>query len=81
MTGVLPDGNMLISGSQEVRVNQELRILEIAGVVRARDISKDNTIPYTKVAEARISYGGRGRMSEMQQPALGHQIYNALKPF
>ena len=81
VTGVLPNGNMLVSGSQEVRVNQELRILEVAGVVRPRDISKDNTIPYTKVAEARISYGGRGRMSEMQQPALGHQIYNALKPF
>lgn len=81
VTGVLPDGNMLISGSQEVRVNQELRILEVAGVVRPRDISKDNTIPYTKVAEARISYGGRGRMSEMQQPGWGHQIYNAVKPF
>ncbi len=81
VTGVLPDGNMLISGSQEVRVNQELRVLEIAGVVRPRDISKDNTIPYTKVAEARVSYGGHGRMSEMQQPSWGHQIYNALKPF
>lgn len=81
VTGVLPDGNLLISGTQEVRVNQELRILDVAGVVRPRDISKDNTIPYTKIAEARISYGGRGRMSEMVQPNLGHQIYNALKPF
>lgn len=81
VTGVLPDGNMLISGSQEVRVNEELRVLEVAGVVRARDISKDNTIPYTKIAEARISYGGRGRMSEMQNPSWGHQIYNAVKPF
>ncbi len=81
VTGVLPDGNMLISGTQEVRVNEELRVLEVAGVVRARDISKDNTIPYTKIAEARISYGGRGRMSEMQNPGWGHQIYNALKPF
>ncbi len=53
----------------------------MAGVVRPRDISKDNTIPYTKVAEARISYGGHGRMSEMLQPSWGHQIYDAVKPF
>ena len=81
VTGVLPDGNMLIRGTQEVRVNRELRVIEVAGVVRARDISKDNTIPYTKVAEARISYGGRGRMSEVQQPGWGHQLYDAMKPF
>ena len=81
VTGVLPDGNMLIRGTQEVRVNQELRVIEVAGVVRPRDISKENTIPYTKIAEARISYGGRGRLTEMQQPSWGHQIYNAVKPF
>ena len=78
---VLPNGNLLISGSQEVRVNYELRLLEIAGIVRPRDISKDNTIAYDKIAEARVSYGGRGRLTEVQQPNLGHQVYDIVKPF
>ncbi len=81
VTGVLPDGNMLISGSQEMRVNDELRIVNVAGVVRPRDISKENTIAYDRIAEARISYGGRGRISEVQQPGWGQQIYDAVKPF
>ena len=81
VTGVLPDGNMLVSGSQEMRVNDELRIINVAGVVRPRDTSKDNSISYDKIAEARISYGGRGRMSEIQQPAWGQQVYDAIKPF
>ena len=80
VTGVLPDGNLIVSGSQEVRVNYELRLLNVAGIVRPRDISKDNTIPYDKIAEARISYGGRGRSSEVQQPSWGQQLYDAVKP-
>jgi flagellar L-ring protein precursor FlgH len=81
VTDVLPNGNLLISGSQEMRVNYELRLLEIAGIVRPRDISRDNTISYDKIAEARVSYGGRGRLTEVQQPNLGHQIYDIVKPF
>jgi flagellar L-ring protein precursor FlgH len=81
VTDVLPNGNLMISGSQEVRVNYELRLLEIAGIVRPRDISRDNTISYDKVAEARVSYGGRGRLSEIQQPNTVHQIYDIVKPF
>ena len=80
ITDVLPNGNMILSGSQEVRVNYELRLLNIAGIVRPRDISRDNTISYAKIAEARISYGGRGRVMEVQQPALGQQIFDRLKP-
>lgn len=81
VSGVLPDGNLIVSGSQEVRVNYEMRLLNIAGIVRPRDISKDNTIPYDKIAEARISYGGRGRSSEVQQPGWGQQIFDAIKPY
>lgn len=81
VTDVLPNGNLLISGSQEVRVNYELRDLNISGLVRPRDISKDNMIAYDKIAEARISYGGRGRMSEFQQPAVIQQMYDAVAPF
>jgi flagellar L-ring protein precursor FlgH len=77
----LPNGNFLISGSQEVRVNYEMRVLNVAGIVRPRDIGRNNTIAYDKVAEARISYGGRGRLMEVQQPAWGHQIYDRVGPF
>jgi flagellar L-ring protein precursor FlgH len=81
VTDVLPNGNMIISGSQEVRVNFELRLLNVAGIVRPDDISRANTIPYEKIAEARISYGGRGRLTEVQQPAWGQQTYDAFRPF
>jgi flagellar L-ring protein FlgH len=80
VTDVLPNGNLIVSGSQEVRVNYELRLLNVAGIVRPLDISKANTISYDKIAEARISYGGPGRIMEVQQPALLQQIYDRLKP-
>jgi len=81
VTEVLPNGNLLINGSQEVRVNFELRVLNISGIVRPRDISTSNTIFYEKIAEARISYGGRGRITEVQQPGWGQQLYDVVTPF
>jgi len=81
VTRVLPNGNLMISGSQEVRVNFEMRQLQIAGIVRPRDISSSNMISYDKIAEARISYGGKGRITEVQQPAWGQQVFDAVKPF
>jgi flagellar L-ring protein FlgH len=81
VTAVLPNGNLVLRGSQEIRVNFELRVLTIAGIARPRDISKDNMITYDKIAEARISYGGRGRLTEVQQPAWGHQVYDMISPF
>jgi flagellar L-ring protein precursor FlgH len=78
---VLPNGNLLISGSQEIRVNYEMRVMNVGGIVRPLDITRNNTIAYEKVAEARISYGGRGRLMEVQQPAWGHQVYDRVVPF
>lgn len=81
VTGVLENGNLLISGSQEVRVNHEIRILNVAGIVRPQDVDSKNTISYDKIAEARISYGGRGRLMEMQQPPIGQQVVDLFSPF
>ncbi|GLQ36833.1 flagellar L-ring protein [Rhizobium albus] len=80
VTGILENGNLVISGSQEVRVNQELRILNIAGIARPRDVDAFNRISYEKIAEARISYGGRGRLTEVQQPPVGQQFVDIYSP-
>ncbi len=81
VTGILENGNLVISGSQEVRVNQELRILNVGGIVRPQDVNSDNQISYERIAEARISYGGRGRLTEVQQPPWGQQAVDLFSPF
>lgn len=81
VTEVLSNGNLVIQGSQELRVNQELRELTISGIVSVADIRPDNTISYERIAEARVSYGGRGRVMEVQQPGWGHQIIDLISPF
>ncbi len=81
VTDVLPNGNLIIQGSQELLVNYELRILTITGIVNAVEIKTDNTVSYERIAEARLSYGGRGRVMEVQQPGWGHQILDIISPF
>lgn len=81
VTQVLPNGNLVVVARQEMRVNRELRVLMVSGVVRPQDIASDNTVTHDRLAEARIAYGGRGLLSDVQSPRYGQELLDILMPF
>ena len=81
VTHVLPNGSLAVAGRQEVLVNYEMRDLRLAGVIRPEDINAKNEISYDKIAEARIAYGGRGQITDVQQPRYGQQIFDIIMPW
>jgi len=81
VTQVLANGNLVVAARQEVRVNSELRQLQVTGVVRPQDIASDNTVAHDRMAEARIAYGGRGQLTDVQSPRWGQQVMDIIAPF
>jgi flagellar L-ring protein precursor FlgH len=81
VTQVLPNGNLVVVARQEFRVNSELRELQVTGVIRPQDIASDNTVQHDRMAEARIAYGGRGQLTDLQTPRWGQQVMDILLPF
>jgi len=81
VTQVLPNGNLVVAGRQQVRVNHELRDLQVSGIIRPQDIGSDNTVRHDRLAEARIAYGGRGTVSDVQSPRVGQQLLDIILPF
>jgi flagellar L-ring protein precursor FlgH len=81
VTQVLANGNLVVAARQEFMVNGELRDLQVTGVIRPQDIASDNTVPHDRMAEARISYGGRGQLTDLQRARWGQQMMDILMPF
>jgi len=81
VTRVLPNGNLVIEGSQEVRTNNDTRVLTVSGIVRPEDITATNTVLHTQIAEARIDYGGRGDVSAVQKTGAGTALLQRFYPF
>ena len=77
----LPNGNLVIAGRQEVMVNAELRELRVAGIIRPQDIQRNNTIPYDRIAEARITYGGRGQLTRQTRTSYGEDALDIILPY
>ncbi|MBP2157580.1 MULTISPECIES: flagellar basal body L-ring protein FlgH [Asticcacaulis] len=81
VTGVLPNGNLIVQGTQEVRTNREVRVLTVSGIARPEDVSSENTLKHTQLAEARISYGGRGDQSNMVKAPVAQTLMDRYSPF
>lgn len=81
ITQLLPNGNLVVEGRQEVRVNFEIREVYVAGIARPEDVTPLNTVPHDKIAELRVAYGGRGQLTDVQQPRYGQQVLDVILPY
>jgi flagellar L-ring protein FlgH len=81
VTKVLPNGNLVIQGSRDITINSEKQIIGVQGIIRPKDISPDNTVLSTAIAQAEIKYVGSGALSEKQREGWGSRVINWVWPF
>jgi flagellar L-ring protein FlgH len=81
VVGVLPSGNLAISGSREIIVNNEKQLIVVTGVIRPRDISSENVLLSTAISDAKIAYSGSGIVNDQQRKGWLANILDVISPF
>lgn len=75
---VKPNGNLVISGTQTIKVNGEDQKISVTGTVRPDDISPDNTVSSTVLADASVKVDGKGSIGSKQKPGIFHRLFGWL---
>lgn len=78
---VYPNGTMLVRGEKMIRLNRGDEFIRVAGIVRQSDVTADNRIPSTRVADAAITYTGKGEIARASRQGWLQRFFSVVSPF